>query len=203
MSAALQPVLAMPDPPEDGPPAEPITVDQLMQFGRIDRADEADLYAAMISAARQQIELDTGLSMIVQRWGLYYAGTPVTGQGLAITKTPLQAVSSVSYMIGNGVSTEIPDDQWMVVWGPTGDPEVQPVPGASWPPAADGQRFLVECTAGLDPTNAAMPLLVQALYVLAAHFATAGRDLVVPVPLTEVPQGYLAMIQPFVRIAVI
>ena len=198
---ALSPAIALPVPPDDGEaPAEPITVEQLVKFGRIDRPDEADLYGPMISAARQQIELDTGVSLVAQGWELYYDATPVDGQGLALTKGPVQQVLSVSYMIGNNPSTVIDDGTWMVAAGSTGVPEVRMVPGASWPPAAAGQRFLVQLVAGVEFVP---PLLVQALYILASHFARDGRDLVVPVALTDVPHTYVDCIQPFVRIALI
>lgn len=203
--AAVLPVYMIPSYSPD-PVVEPITVDQLVKFGRIDRPDEVDLYGPMIAAARQQIELRTGISLTTQPWEIYYDETPTGDQGLGIPKTPLMGVTSVASFIGNAPSVVIPDDQWTMAYNAAGYSEVRMVPGFQWPIPAPGQRFLVLCTVGYDPgppPTLPPPLLIQALYILAAHFATHGRDLVVAEAMLSVPYTFEDAIQPFVKVAVI
>lgn len=128
-----------------------------------------------IKAAQQKVEQDTGLALLTQvrevtvlspTWGW----TPLPAQC-----TPTQAIEDV---IGVSVVARIgPQPRYALAPGFTGTLRVT----AGWVDKAD---FKVRA-----------PLLYQAVGVLLAHYATAGRDLVITGAIEqEMIQGYAEMI---------
>lgn len=93
-----------------GPTGEPVSLDDLKLHLRIDGRDEDALLAGLITAARQEVEFETGRALMTQTWDLWLDGWPcVHGTPSAVLRIPLprlQAVAWVKYFdTANGEHT--------------------------------------------------------------------------------------------------
>ena len=77
------------------PAAEPISLAEAKAFARIDTADEDTLLTALISTARQYVELVTGLRLVTQTWRLTLDALPES-RIITLDIAPLQAVSAIT-----------------------------------------------------------------------------------------------------------
>jgi hypothetical protein len=183
------------------PSEEPLTLDQAKLLANLDwpTGDPRDaMMTSFISAARQQVEQDTGLALLTQTrnvtitvrqtyygyygyWsafgyigydGYYYPPDPVIIP-LPNQARPLQSITQTGTPVD-------PTDPW---WMPDVTTTYQIVAG--W---ADPATLLLEA-----------PLLVHAVGLLVAHYATLGRDIatVIRGSLLELPYGYEAAIAPY------
>jgi hypothetical protein len=185
------------------PPAvEPITLAQAKLYANLDwpTGDPRDaLMNGFISAARQKVEQDTGLALLTQTrnvtitvrqtwygfygyWdafgyngydGYYWPPDPV------IIPLPNQArpLQSITQTDGAPVDPTLP---W---WNPVVTTDYQIVAG--W---ADPATLLLEA-----------PLLVHAVGLLTAHYATLGRDIaaIIRGSVLTIPLGYDEAISPY------
>jgi len=180
----------------EAPTEEPITLDEAklragLAWPTTDPPDPRDaLMNDYIAAARQQVERDTGLALITQLRDLYF--TVITGGlvTLPMQALPLQEVIEV-----------VPIDP--ATGRALGPPRP---PGAIALATQGGVTVLTaEAFAGMTASVArckvgwmdrlalktAAPLLVQAVGLLTAHFATTGRDAVITGTIaTPNPLGY-------------
>jgi uncharacterized phiE125 gp8 family phage protein len=168
-----------------GPTEEPLTLaDGKLRAGLDWPAGDPrdDLMNAFIAAARSQVEQDTGLALLTQTRAITYA--PITDPEAYIL-LPAQAwpVQSVTSPTGQVVTfTTDPLRRGLMVTPLDVSGTWQIVAG--WPDAA--------------ALKAEAPLLVQAVGLLTAHYATLGRDLASEARHMEtVPQGYDACIAPY------
>jgi uncharacterized phiE125 gp8 family phage protein len=157
-----------------GPRSEPVTVEWLKKKARIDRTDEDDLLAGYIAAAREQFERDTDLTLGTQTWSAQI--TNFAGGALVLPHGPLQAIVAVVGRDAHGVETGIAPTQYQFAVGP---------PARIYLPPAWSTYAIVYET-GMVVT----PLIEQAIGLLAAHFATQGRDAVTAETTTLMPFGY-------------
>lgn len=172
-----------------GPPLEePITVDHLIALARLDRRDEDDLLPGFISAARQQFELDTDRSVVSRPWRASVVDV-VQGGLVALPWPPLQSVTTVTgYDAAGGATVIDPALYWIVpaadgVWLPTG-----------W------SIWTIDYVAGVAAADVP-PVTVRAIGSLAAHYATAGRDLV-GTGTDVLPMGYQEAVDRVRRVTV-
>ena len=159
------------------PPAvEPLTLDEGKARAGLDwpSGDPRDaLMTGWIKAARQKVEADTGLALIEQTrlvtigpsaaWGGWVGGEPLP--------LPSQTIPTVSIA---GVDGAIP-------------PEL--VDGLI-PPEYTGTFTVVAGWPNAAALAAEAPLLVQAVGLLVAHFATFGRDVATIEEPFLIPLGY-------------
>jgi hypothetical protein len=189
------------------PTEEPLTLVQAKLRAGLDWPDGDPMDGLMnsfIAAARSQVEQDTGLALITQTRDVFfmfdpseYGLFPISGAGsqygygywapagawiypLPWQALPLQSMDALTVQPVNQDVT-IDSGTGFVTWA-------QPPTGAwrivsGWPDAA---TLLLEA-----------PLLVQAVGLLVAHFATAGRDLVSDRTQSKVPYGYEEAIAPY------
>lgn len=78
----------------DKPAAEPVTVAELKAFARIERADEDGLIAHLVTASRETVERETGLSLGRRAFRLVLDAVPTDGV-TAPRRSPLQSVREV------------------------------------------------------------------------------------------------------------
>ncbi len=76
------------------PAAEPLTLVEVKAHLHLDGADEDALLVSLIRTARQFLERETGLCLIVQNWRLYLDRWPREGV-IRILKSPVQAIQTV------------------------------------------------------------------------------------------------------------
>jgi uncharacterized phiE125 gp8 family phage protein len=79
----------------DTPPAaEPVTLAEAKAHLKLDTADEDDLVAALITAARARAEWRTGRALLTQSWTLWLDTWPCAG--IEIPLPPLQSVTRLT-----------------------------------------------------------------------------------------------------------
>ena len=77
------------------PSAEPITTAEAKLFLRVDHATQDDLIDDLIAAARQQVEVDTGRSLITTTWDMTVDAFPAD-RAITLPRLPLISVTSVT-----------------------------------------------------------------------------------------------------------
>jgi len=161
-----------------------------------------DLMLGFISAARSKVEQDTGLALPLQTRDVFFDA--ISGVlTLPAQSTPLQSVTSLTYTDSAGVD-HVVDPATYVVDLASG--RLGLALGGAWPTdLRPFQPYVLRIVSGW-PTVAALtaeaPLLVQAVGLLTAHYATLGRDLASPEALAAVPQGYDDLISSYVPVVV-
>ena len=157
------------------PSAEPITLDEAKLAAGLDwpSGDPRDQQMTdWIRAAREQVERDTGLALLTQTRHVTITVVPGGVVPLPAQAVPLQSITAL----------EVAPVATVVGWG------------VSFPPEAAPLTTTYEIVSGWpDPATLATeaPLLVHAVSVLTAHYATFGRDLALPdMRVTMTPHGY-------------
>jgi hypothetical protein len=162
------------------PIEEPLTLDEGKLRAGLDWADgdpRDDLMRGFIAAARSQVEQDTGLALLTQTRDVTIYATITDG----IFPLPVQALPVQSITTPAGVRLT-PTDWWSWMPAPIAAGTWRIIAG--WPTAAD--------------LKAEAPLLIQAVGLLTAHFATLGRDLAYEGRnIVAMPQGYEECIAPY------
>jgi len=178
----------------DPPTEEPITLDEAklragLDWPTTDPPDPRDqLMKDYIAAARSQVERDTGLALLTQTRDLYFAPV-VAGQLIVLPaqSLPLQSIESagplppVAAPVGESRSIQAGARGALTVTH-----HLQAVIDFS---AGALVRVIVGWVDAAE-LRAHAPLLVQAVGLLTAHYATLGRDLASLAAATEVPYGY-------------
>jgi uncharacterized phiE125 gp8 family phage protein len=88
------------------PAVEPLSLDEVKLYLRLDGTDEDDLLTSLIVAARQHLESMTGLALITQGWRLYLDVWP-DNEVIHIAKAPLQVIEAVTVYDGDGVASAV------------------------------------------------------------------------------------------------
>lgn len=78
------------------PAVEPVTLAEAKRHANVVASDDDDLITALIVAAREQVESDTGRALITQTWRLKLHA--FFADKLELPRPPLQSVTSVKYL---------------------------------------------------------------------------------------------------------
>lgn len=188
----------------DGPIGEPISLDEGKLRAGLDWSDGDPRDALMMSfikAARHKVEQDTGWALLTQTLDVWYDHvTPpvVLPEGCR----PLQAVTSITSTDSQGIPHVLDPTQYLVdvVSGRIGL-----APNGVWPTDLRGfQPWTIRVVAGwpsVELLQLEAPMLVQAVGLLTAHFATMGRDAVtVGLHLGATPFGYDDLIASYLTV---
>lgn len=193
VSAPWQQPLSVSSVLVDGPTVEPLTLaDGKLRAGLDWPAGDPrdDLMLGFIQAARSQVEQDTGLALLTQTRDITFTDIGST----TWLPLPVQAWPVQSLIAPTGLRV----DPSMF----RSDPRVRAVQWSTSMGIAGTWRIVVGWPT-VDALKAEAPLLVQAVGLLTAHYATFGRDVAAEgrgeVP-TLIPYGYEACISPYVRI---
>jgi uncharacterized phiE125 gp8 family phage protein len=150
-----------------GPAAEPLSLAEAKAFLRVAHDDDDAVIAALIAAARGQIEALTRRALLLQSWRLVRDGWPANGRiGLRIG--PLRALTAARVFDAAGVAHPIDVATFVVdaadhaIAAPCGS---LPVPGRR----VAGIELDVELGFGATPADVP-ELLRHAIRVLVAHW---------------------------------
>jgi len=97
------------------PESEPITLDEVKTFLRIDGDSENDSISIMISAARMAAEKYMRNSIISQKWKLSF--DEITNCKVSLPYGPVTAIDSVNLISTSGESTEFSDTNYYLTAG--------------------------------------------------------------------------------------
>lgn len=154
------------------PTAEPITRAELKKHCEILSTDTAhDSYLdALIFAARQSVETYTGRQLVTATFDFFLDRLPVGVSPLHIPRPPLQSVSSVKYLDGDGVEQTWSSANYRVSTSHSPG-RVTPEYGQVWPAnRLVSDAVTVRFVAGYGTPADVPDGLKQALKLLAGHW---------------------------------
>jgi uncharacterized phiE125 gp8 family phage protein len=137
------------------PASEPVSLAELKNYLRVEHTtDDAEL-AAVLTAARQAVERDTGRSLITQTWVLQLDQWPC--RYVQLPQPPIVSVTSVTYVDAAGVTQTWAATNYVV--------DIRSRPGlirlayeCDWPAVRGDERGIaVTYVAGYGATAASVP----------------------------------------------
>lgn len=151
------------------PPAiEPVSLAEAKLYLRLDGAEEDDLLATLIAAARLMVEAASGRMLIEQGWRLVLDAWPIDGR-LRLPVGPLRSVAGARVFDAQGAPTAVPPELFAPELG--SDPPVLAIAGAVPQPGRASQGIDLDVVVGFGPAAGDVPApLRQAILRLAARW---------------------------------
>jgi uncharacterized phiE125 gp8 family phage protein len=180
----------------DPPAAEPVTLAEAKEFLRLSHDDDDATVAALIAAARGQVEARTRRALITQGWRLTRDVWPASG-AIPILPVPLQAVTAVDVYGADGLLRMLDVDAFAV------DAAAAPalLQFAKAAPPAPGRPYggiEIDIVAGYgDEADAVPQPLRQAVRLLVAHWYENRRIVAASGETAQLPASVAALIAPF------
>lgn len=177
------------------PAAEPLALDDVRAFLRVDAYDDDELIAALVTAARLAVEAQTRRALITQGWRLTLDGWPVDGR-IRVVPGPLRELTAarVYDLANNSYAVDlqhfVPD---------AGARELVVMTWALMQPTRIAAGIELDLTVGYGDTAEDVPEpLRQAMRILVAHWYE-NRGLIVPgaTRLAALPATAAALIAPY------
>lgn len=180
------------------PAAEPVTLEEAKLHLRVDHDDEDDYIAGLVTAAREMVERLTGRQLVAATWDFVYARFPCGGWGeLYLPAAPVQSVTSVSYVDGDGDAQTVDADAWEL--SAASEPAIiRPAVGYTWPATADTlEAVTVRAVCGYGDADDVPQSLRRAVLLIVGHWYTNREAVVVGTIATSLPAGLEWILQPF------
>lgn len=164
-----------------GPSVEPVTLDEIKTFARIDGTDEDDLLTNFIKASRKRVELFLGQSLITQTIRLTMDTWEV--REIELPMSPLISVTSVETLDEDGVATTYSSSYYYVM--------TDPIPGKlvikkdyTLPENTDRDYggFRITYTAGYGATASSVPDEIKEAIKIDVTKLYETRDFQTPLP---------------------
>jgi uncharacterized phiE125 gp8 family phage protein len=169
------------------PAVEPLTLAEAKLHCRVDGSDEDALITALIVAAREQAEHETGRALVTQTWELVHDAFP---EAFVLRKAPIQSVTSLKYL-DSTTSVEQTLDPADYILDKDSEPGyVVPAYGKAWPntwqvPNAVRVRYV--CGYGLA---AAVPVAIKQWMLLAIGTMYAQRETIISGQAASLPDRF-------------
>lgn len=173
------------------PVIEPLTLADAKLRAGLDWAtgDPRDaLMTGFIRAARERVERDTGYALLTQTRDVFVDWLPDRFE-LPMFSRPLQSVASITSWDPEDAPHVLDADAYVV---DVSAQRIARAAGASWPvDLRDIRPWAIRVVVGWETPAEIPPLLVHAVGVLTAHYATVGRDAVITGTIAALtPLGY-------------
>lgn len=180
------------------PPAEePVTLDEAKLHCRVDAGitEHDALLSALIVAAREQVESETGRALVSQTWRLTLDCFPPLP--IVLPRAPLVSVDSISYLDTSGDSQTLNPAAYRVVTDEVLG-KVVPVFGGQWPAARRTEGAVtVKFVAGYGEAQD-VPQAIKQWILLAVGGWYGQREAIVAGQVAELPRGYWrALLDPY------
>lgn len=188
------------------PSGEPVSLDEAKTHLRVDVEDDNALIDALIAAAREYVEAHTRRALLTQTWDLaldsFGDRDYWTCGAIRLPKAPVTAVTSITYVDGNGDSQTWSADEWDadLPSGPTARrARVYPAYSYSYPatrcqPNAVTIRFVSGYGAAGDVPSA----MKAAMLLLIGHWYARRESVNVGNISSELPITVDALLAPYV-----
>lgn len=185
------------------PVTEPITVGEAKAQARVDGTDDDVLITAQIAAARPWAEEFTNRAFVTQTWKWNLDRFPPNDAPIELPKAPLQSVTSVKYIDGDGIEQTWAATEYTVqaFSGPTAMPgRLWPKFGKTYPtPRDEPGAVRIEFIAGYGAASLVPEGIKAALKILVAELYER-REEVVPGMVSganRVPYNVEALLYPY------
>lgn len=178
------------------PPAvEPVTLDDLRFFLRLDGTAEDGLVASLAAAARAHLEALTGRIFITQGWRIRRDAWPAEGR-MMLPLGPVDSLDAVTVTGADG-DAAVPTERFRLD-GTALPPRMGWRPGTVPAPAVPLAGIAIDVTVGFGgPQDVPSPLL-QAVRLLTAHWFENRSLVTVGHEMAIMPRMVADMIAPFV-----
>jgi len=171
------------------PASEPLTLAEAKLHCRVDGNDDDALITALIVAAREQAEHETGRALITQTWELVHDQFP---EACVLRKAPIQSVTSVKYLDDATGAQQTLDPADYLLDKDSEPGYVVPAYGKAWPatwPVPNAVRVRYVCGYGLA---AAVPVAIKQWMLLAIGTMYAQRETFVTGQIGSIPDRFWA-----------
>lgn len=178
------------------PATEPVTLAQQKLHSRIDISDDDALLNALITAARQHVEMMSNMRLITQTLQLSIDDFP--DLGILYLDGPVQSVTSIQYYdLDNDLQTW---DSNLYQVDITANPaRIMPAYDEDWPDYLDNYNsIIVTYVAGYGNAAAVPVILKQAIMLLVGHWYS-HRETTSDVQSYEVPYAVDQIVKMFSR----
>jgi uncharacterized phiE125 gp8 family phage protein len=176
-----------------GPAAEPLTLADVKNFLRVEHDADDDLIAALIAAARIQIETDTHRALMTQTWRLVFDHWARHGQ-IDVRPAPLRSLVAARVYDSAGIAHTV-DPQAFVV-----DTASATLAFAPWSLAQPGRAFAgieIDVSVGFGDADDVPAPLRQAMRLLVAHWYENRRIAANAGEAATLPATVAALIAPY------
>ena len=96
---------------------EPVSLQEMKEWMRVEDSDNDNVIEALISAARQKVELDTGRLACTQVWEATIPYFPFHRTPIILSPVPIQQVTSIKYYDLDGVLQTWDDENYLFIPG--------------------------------------------------------------------------------------
>ena len=175
------------------PTVEPVSLAEAKRHANVVASDDDLLIAALIQAAREQVESDTSRALVNQTWRLklhdWFADL------IELPRPPLQSVTSIKYLDADDVEQTLPVAYYKVDADRTPG-VIWKAPDYTWPTvSAQPNAVTITYVAGYGAAATAVPARArQAILLLVAHWYRAREAVMVGSVGQEVALAYQRLI---------
>jgi uncharacterized phiE125 gp8 family phage protein len=180
----------------NAPSSEPISLVEAKLYLRVEHDDDDDLIAALIAAARVQVEAQTRRALITQTWRLVRDAWPAGG-ALPILPVPLREVTAIGVYDADGMihALDVEDFQVDRASAPA---MLTYLRGAPRAPDRLRAGIEIDIEAGYGDAGVDVPEpLRQAIRLLVAHWYENRRIIASSGEAASLPASVSALIAPF------
>lgn len=181
------------------PTVEPVTLTEAKSHLRVTVSDEDAYITSLVSAARGIAESFLNRALLDQTWDWQLAGFRPS---LEVPHAPLQSVTYIKYIDGNGTLQTLATSEYAVVdvLSTSGPGRIVPAYGKSWP-AVRGlpNDVTVRFLAGYGAATSAVPDPIKwAVLLILAELYARRESALVGAPIVSVPYSAEALMLPYV-----
>lgn len=175
------------------PPAgEPIALDAMKAFLRVETSDEDDIVAALIASARLHVENWTRRALMTQTWRVVLHLWPEEGR-VPVVPAPLQSLTAARVYNADGTTRSI-DAQVFVL--DLASSSLVFTPGTLPEPGRPVAGIELDVVVGYGDASAVPEPFKQAIRLLVAHWYE-NRALVADGSNAALPQSAAALLAPY------
>lgn len=187
-----------------GPTSEPVTLTEAKDHCRVAIAEDDGLIAGYILAARNYLEEISGRAFLTQTWDatfdgdwpwLYDIDTHRHSRLIQLLKSPVQSVTSVTYVDSTGATQTLASNQYVVDTASLIG-NIYPAYGVTWPSVrCQRAAIIVRFVAGW--TNNFPDSLRHALLLLVGHWYENRESVVIGQTPSELPMSVASLVAPY------
>lgn len=169
------------------PASEPLDLATAKLHCRVDGNDDDTLITALIVAAREQAEHETGRALVTQTWELVHDAFP---SAFVLRKAPIQSVTSIKYLDGTTGVEQTLDPADYLLDNASEPGYVVPGYGKAWP-ASFAVPNAVRCRYVCGYGNAAaVPQAIKQWMLLAVGTMYAQRETAIAGQIASIPDRF-------------
>lgn len=178
------------------PPAvEPVSLVEAKAHLRLTGSDDDDYLAALVAAARIQVETVTRRVLIDQTWRVYRDDWPVDGR-LDLPLTPVRSIAEITAYDADGTPTVLGADRWRL--DAAGSPARLALFGAPPATAATFNGLEIDVVAGYGPSGLDVPQPLRlAIMMLVARWFEGREGVATGVVPSAIADAFEALVAPY------